>query len=83
MTSDGARLRKRSLSIAGHATSISLEDAFWTELTRMADADGKSVAALVRAIDATRAGNLSGAVRVYVLERLKAEISGSAPSEAD
>jgi len=70
---------KRSLTIARHRTSITLEDAFWDALSAIARADGKSVAALVGEIDeqrstASRAGlNLSAAIRLYVLERTKRE----------
>jgi predicted DNA-binding ribbon-helix-helix protein len=68
---------KRSLSIAGHRTSVSLEDEFWDALASVARADGKSVAALVGEIDKRRSGKtgaqggLSAAIRVYVLERMK------------
>ena len=68
---------KRSLSIARHRTSVSLEDEFWDALLRIAEADGKSVAALVGEIDKSRSGKarpqggLSAAIRVYVLERMK------------
>ena len=75
-----ARLHnKRSLTIARHRTSITLEDAFWDALGAIAHADGKSVAALVGEIDrrrsaAGRAGpTLSAAIRLYVLERTKGE----------
>ncbi len=65
------RLAKHSLVIAGHRTSISLEDAFWTGLKTIAAADRRSLASLVADIDATRgAANLSSAIRVFVLERL-------------
>lgn len=67
MTDDPARLRKRSVSIAGHATSVSLEDAFWDALTEIAKRRGESVSALIRDIDAGRDGNLSSAIRVFVL----------------
>ena len=64
---------KRSLVVAGHATSISLEDAFWSGLKEIAAARGRSVAALVAEIDDARAGtNLSSAIRVFVLETLVA-----------
>lgn len=60
---------KRSVMIAGHRTSISLEDPFWRALTRLAEREGRSVQALVGAIDAGRAGqNLSSAIRVHVLD---------------
>jgi predicted DNA-binding ribbon-helix-helix protein len=64
---------KRSVTINGHATSISLEAAFWQELKRMADEAGLSVAALIAGIDAGRkTGNLSSALRLAVLKDLKA-----------
>ena len=68
MTQDPTRLRKRSVSIAGHATSVSMEDAFWDRLGAIADARGVSVSALIRDVDETRTGNLSSALRVFVLE---------------
>ena len=60
-------LRKRSLTIAGHRTSLSLEQAFWDALKDLARAESLSLAALVERIDRDRRGNLSSAVRVYVL----------------
>ncbi|MEP6828295.1 MAG: ribbon-helix-helix domain-containing protein [Aestuariivirga sp.] len=61
---------KRSLTIAGHRTSLSLEPEFWDALKRAASHDKKSLAALVGEIDATRAGrNLSSAIRVWILSR--------------
>jgi predicted DNA-binding ribbon-helix-helix protein len=69
-----ARPRKHSLTLQGHRTSVSLEDAFWDELRRIAEAEGKSVNELVAEIDAARGAKsgLASAIRVYVLERLKA-----------
>ncbi len=65
---------KRSVLIAGHATSLSLEDEFWSELRRMAKARGLSLAALLTEIDAARgARSLSSAARVFVLRALKEE----------
>ncbi len=66
-------VKKRSVEIAGHRTSLSLEEAFWRALKRIAAQDGVSINSLIERIDRERAGNLSSAVRVYVLERLKAE----------
>jgi predicted DNA-binding ribbon-helix-helix protein len=61
---------KRSLTIAGHRTSLSLEPEFWAVLQAAAVKDGKSVAALVSTIDETRGPrNLSSAIRVWVLQR--------------
>jgi predicted DNA-binding ribbon-helix-helix protein len=68
---------KRSLSIARHRTSVSLEDEFWDALVGIARADGKSVAGLVGEIDKRRSGkpspqvSLSAAIRIYVLERMQ------------
>ena len=67
------RMRKHSLDIAGHRTSISLEDAFWDALREMATTQGVSLAGLVARIDAERDGaNLSSAIRVYVLQKGRA-----------
>jgi predicted DNA-binding ribbon-helix-helix protein len=59
---------KRSVRIAGHATSISLEAAFWRALCAIAAARRTPVSALVAAIDAGRGGNLSSAIRLFVLD---------------
>jgi predicted DNA-binding ribbon-helix-helix protein len=59
---------KRSVRIAGHATSISLEAAFWQGLCDIAAARGVSLNALVTIIDAGRSGNLSSAIRLFVLD---------------
>jgi predicted DNA-binding ribbon-helix-helix protein len=79
---------KRSITIARHRTSVSLEDEFWDALGKFAKADGKSVADLVREIDRRRGGSgrsgarqadasqsntsLSAAIRLYVLGRMQA-----------
>lgn len=68
---DDTTIRKRSLTVAGHRTSLSLEEAFWRALKAQAKAEGLSVAALVARIDRERSGNLSSAVRVYLLKRLR------------
>jgi len=70
---DPARPRKRSITIAGHRTSLSLEQAFWDTLAEFARHDGVSINRLLTQIDAARAANLSSAARVYVLERLRGE----------
>ena len=66
-------IKKRSVEIAGHRTSLSLEEAFWRALKRIAAQDGVSINRLIARIHRERAGNLSSAVRVYVLERLEDE----------
>ncbi len=64
-------IRKRSVTLAGHRTSVSVEDEFWNELKAIADAEGRTVAEILTDLDAGRAGNLSSAVRLYVLNVLK------------
>ena len=68
----GAARRKRSVTIAGHRTSLSLEEAFWQALKAHARAEGLSTAALIERIDRERTTNLSSALRVYLLERARA-----------
>jgi predicted DNA-binding ribbon-helix-helix protein len=70
-------MRKRSVTIDGHRTSISLEDAFWRELLAIAEGRGLSLNALVAEVDHGRAGagNLSSALRLHVLDHLKRTIS--------
>ncbi|MEO1989113.1 MAG: ribbon-helix-helix domain-containing protein [Martelella sp.] len=67
-------IRKHSVSLHGHRTSFSLEDEFYTELTRIADARDLSLAALIAEIDDGRDGeiNLSSAIRLFVLAEVKA-----------
>lgn len=66
---------KRSITIAGHRTSISVEDAFWEALTGLAEKDGRSVAGVIGEIDRSRDADsdtsLSAAIRLYVLRRLQ------------
>ena len=69
---------KRSFSIGGHRTSISLEAAFWTALKDAANEDRVTLAALVAKIDKERGtAGLSSAVRVWLLNRLIARAAGS------
>lgn len=70
-------IRKRSVTLAGHQTSVSLEDAFWEALGEIATERQLSVNALIAEIDDARAGNLSSACRVYVLESLRRRLSGA------
>ena len=60
---------KHSLTIAGHATSLTLEPVFWDALKAAATADDKPLAALVAEIDEARTTNLSSAIRVWLYER--------------
>jgi predicted DNA-binding ribbon-helix-helix protein len=84
MKSGAPRIRKRSVVIAGHATSVSLEEAFWRALKKIAQGRRQSLNALISEIDCERpsdlsgdlSGNLSSAIRVFVLEN-SGENSGS------
>jgi len=69
---------KRSLRIAGHPTSVSLEHEFWDALKDIAQAQKRSVADLVTEVDETRTGGLSSALRVYVLKTLRDKIEQAA-----
>jgi predicted DNA-binding ribbon-helix-helix protein len=70
MSPDGCAFVKRSLTIAGHRTSLSLETAFWRALEALAARRGVSLSALVAEVDAARGeANLSSALRVFALER--------------
>jgi predicted DNA-binding ribbon-helix-helix protein len=70
-------VRKRSVTVAGHRTSISLEEPFWRALRGVATRRGVSVAHLIEDIDRTREVNLSSAIRVFVLEDLQARLPNS------
>lgn len=74
-------LRRHSVRIAGHPTSVSIEDAFWHEIVRAAREDGISTTRLIETVDRARTEgttpdrpppNLSSALRLYVLARLQA-----------
>ncbi len=73
MSDDPHALRKRSVVIAGHRTSLSLEQAFWDALKAIAAQRGVSVARLIAEIDRSRQGNLSSATRVFVLDTLQSQ----------
>ena len=68
MSPDDHVLKKHSVLIAGHGTSISVENIFWWELKRIAAIRGISLNALIMEIDETRDGNLSSAIRVFVMQ---------------
>jgi predicted DNA-binding ribbon-helix-helix protein len=70
---------KRSIVIAGHKTSVSLEDAFWKGLKEIASGRDLTLSELVAAIDSERAqGNLSSALRLFVLDHFRAQIDTEA-----
>ncbi|HEY9079434.1 ribbon-helix-helix domain-containing protein [Magnetovibrio sp.] len=64
-------MRKHSVLLNGHQTSVSLEDAFWHGLNAIAKRRGMSVNKLVTELDHARTTNLSSTIRVFVLSQLK------------
>lgn len=73
-------VKKRSVVVAGHRTSVSLERAFWEALRDLSQLHSKTINQLVSEIDAARDGNLSSAIRVYILGQARA---GILPRTAD
>jgi len=67
------QMRKHSVLLDGHQTSVTLEDAFWEALVAIAKAKGVSINKLATEIDHARTTNLSSALRVFVLNELKAQ----------
>jgi len=77
---------KRSIVIAGHKTSVSLEDAFWIALKEIATSRNMTLSELVASIDSDRRqGNLSSAIRLFVLDyyRSLASDGGNPQSRAN
>ena len=75
---------KRSIMIAGHATSISLEPVFWDALKEAAAGEGMPLSALVARIDAARVeaaepANLASAIRVWLFEQARRPSEGWGP----
>lgn len=68
MSGDDYILKKHSIVIAGHQTSITLENIFWNQLKTLARTRNISLSTLVAEIDVQRDVNLSSAIRVYVLK---------------
>jgi predicted DNA-binding ribbon-helix-helix protein len=71
---------KRSIVIAGHKTSVSLEDAFWKCLKEIAGGREITLSDLVASIDTDRRyGNLSSAIRLFVLDHYRAQLGDKRP----
>lgn len=68
MAAQDSLLKKHSITIAGHRTSLTLENIFWEQLKYMARARGVGLGQLITEIDHSRRGNLSSAIRVYILK---------------
>jgi predicted DNA-binding ribbon-helix-helix protein len=72
---------KRSIVIAGHKTSVSLEEAFWRSLKDIARERGTTLSELVATIDSNRRhGNLSSAIRLFVLDHYRSGMAGARSS---
>ena len=72
---------KRSIVIAGHKTSVSLEDAFWQGLKEIATGRDMTLSDLVATIDTDRqGGNLSSAIRLFVLDYYRERVGTQLPS---
>ncbi len=67
-------MKKHSVIISGHQTSLSLEPEFWNELKEIAEKRKISLSHLIEEIDNKRRTNLSSAIRVYILTTLKQKI---------
>jgi predicted DNA-binding ribbon-helix-helix protein len=72
-------VKKRSIAIGGHKTSVSLEDYFWTSLKLIARERTSTVSELVEVLDATReVGSLSSTIRVFVLDHYRNNVASMA-----
>ncbi|MSO72006.1 MAG: aryl-sulfate sulfotransferase [Rhodospirillaceae bacterium] len=69
-------VKKRSVDIAGHRTSVSIEAPFWDALRDIAMRRKTSINTLIANVDGARNGNLSSAIRVYVLRELQKQVRG-------
>jgi predicted DNA-binding ribbon-helix-helix protein len=70
---------KRSIVVGGHKTSVSLEEAFWNGMKEISGARSMTLSELVGEIDANRhQGNLSSAIRLFVLDHFKSRAEGPA-----
>lgn len=61
-------LQKRTIRLAGHNTSVALEQEFWLALENLAEKRGQSLPQLISAVDSTRSSGLASALRVLVLQ---------------
>ncbi len=77
-------MKKKSVVLFGHSTSVSLENEFWNALQRIANERNVSVAGLIAEIDKTRTTNLSSAIRVFILNTfIKTHTTGTTPAPGD
>lgn len=84
MKSKHARPVKRSLTLRGHRTSVSLEDIFWDSFRAIADQNGQTINGLAARIDESRGDiGLASAIRVFVLETVLTKSSGSSDQSSE
>ena len=75
---------KRSIVVAGHKTSVSLEEAFWNGMKEISGLRNITLSELVGEIDSNRQqGNLSSAIRLFVLDYFRSRAQAAAPPAAD
>lgn len=76
---------KRSIVVAGHKTSVSLEEAFWNGMKEISGLRNMTLSELVGEIDSNRQqGNLSSAIRLFVLDHFKSRAANSSePKQPD
>jgi predicted DNA-binding ribbon-helix-helix protein len=75
---------KRSIVVAGHKTSVSLEEAFWTSMKEISATRSMTLSDLVSEIDkARKQGNLSSAIRLYVLDYFRTRAGAASSAHAD
>jgi predicted DNA-binding ribbon-helix-helix protein len=77
------QIAKRSIVMAGHKTSVSIEEPFWRALKEIARDQRMSLATIVLNIKTGRQGNLSSSIRLYVLDRLSAQVRGLSGDRMD
>ena len=80
-------MKKRSISIHGHPTSVALEEAFWTEIIAAASAENLSVSRLIQTLDDKRLAacpdqGLASYLRVWVLDRALGQKGGKITPDA-
>lgn len=72
---------KRSIVVAGHKTSVSLEEAFWNGMKEISGERNMTLSELVGEIDSKRQqGNLSSAIRLFVLDHFKSRATAAVPA---
>ena len=82
MPGRGGAIRKHSVKLSGHHTSLSLEEVYWEALREVAREKGLSMTGLIERIDRERDGNLSSAVRVFLLQHYRGRAEERAGSES-